>query len=214
MPRPRAPSNARGRRVVGWVEFMLVTLCGRHDDHNTSGIRRTGPRRCSMNDRAAAFHEAGHALVAVHAEVIDLAGPVSIGTVGDGAVALQQNNGQIRALLGEDFEPDDVHRRFILAYLAGPVAERILAEREQLALSEAETNHAGRFDKAMAEERMGRMQQPTGLESYLVATHDLLSDWMWQGVVDFAEELLKERSLSAAEATALARDALRRHKPK
>lgn len=164
-------------------------------------------------DRLAAYHEAAHALVAIFGEVIDLAGPVSIDTRGGGAADLRQNNAQILAVLGEDFEPDEVHERFVAAYLAGPLAERLLVQQEGLDVSEAETEHAGRFDKAMAEERLNRMDKPKALGSYLNATHNLLAGWVWRGVSEFAEELLVERSLPAERATFLAQECLDRHRP-
>jgi hypothetical protein len=106
-----------------------------------------------------------------------------------------------------------VHERFVAAYLAGPVAERIFVEGEGLPISEADTDYAGRFDKQMAEERLARMERSVALGDVIQATYDLLSGWMWAAITDFAAELLKRRRIDAHQAMSLASECLRRYEP-
>ena len=159
-------------------------------------------------DEILAFHEAAHALFAVFGEWTRLAGPVVLKGPGHGDVVMSTDPPAIRRTLRRDrgFDRDEPRIELVRSLLAGPVAERMLAERGLAALSEADIVEASAQDYAVIAEQLGRLDPPRpGVLDRLErdVRRRLEQPAIWAAVERFAAILLERRRLEADEASAI-----------
>ncbi len=165
-------------------------------------------REGMTEDEILAVHEAAHAVFAAFGEWTRVAGPVVLKGPGHGDVVMATDPPAIRRTLRRDhgFDRDAPRIELVRSLLAGPIAERMLAERGWAALSEADMLEASAQDYAVIAEQLGRLDPPRpGLLDRLErdVRRRLEEPAIWAAVERFAAILLERRSLEADEASAI-----------
>ena len=160
------------------------------------------------DDEVAAVHEAAHAVFAVFGRWTKLAGPVVLRGPGHGDVVMSTDAEAIGRTLGRDprFDRELPRIQLVRALLAGPTAERILADRGLADLSDEDLSDVSRGDYAVVAEQLGELKPPRPdlldrLEREV--RRRLEQPAIWLAVERFAAVLLERRSLGAEEATAI-----------
>lgn len=159
-------------------------------------------------DEVGAVHEAAHAVFAVFGPWTRLAGPVILRGPGHGDVVMATDTDAIRRSLEADsgFDRDLPRIHLVRALLAGPIAERLLAQRGRAALSEDDLSDSSQGDYAVVAEQLGALRPP---RPDLLARLERDVRWrleqpsVWSAVERFAAILLDRRSLEAVEASAI-----------
>ena len=109
-----------------------------------------------------AVHEAAHAVFAAFGEWTRLGGPVVIKGPGYGDVVMATDTKAIRRAIEADprFDRDLPRIHLIRALLAGPIAERLLAESGRAELSERDLLSTSEDDYAIVAEQIGQLRSP------------------------------------------------------
>lgn len=159
-------------------------------------------------DEVAAVHESAHAVFAVFGPWTKLAGPVVLKGPGHGDVVMSTDTDAIRRSLAADsrFDRDLPRIHLIRSLLAGPLAERLLAERGRAILGEDALRDACEGDYAIVAEQLAALEPPRPdlldrLEREV--RQRLEQPAVWAAVERFAAILLDRRRLEAAEASAI-----------
>jgi hypothetical protein len=168
-------------------------------------------------DEILAIHEAAHAVFAVFGEWTKLAGPVVLNGPGSGDVVMSTDAEAIRRSLSADpgFDRDLPRIHLVRSLLAGPMAERILAESKRAALGEDDLREAARNDYAVVAEQLEALDPPRPellgqLEREV--RRQLEGPATWTAVERFAAILLERRRLEAGEASTIL-EGLRARRP-
>lgn len=119
-------------------------------------------RREMTEEEVTAFHEAAHAVFAFSGRWTRLHGPVVLHPPGGGDITMGTDSTEIWWALAADSGFDRVLSRIQLvkALLAGPVAERILADRGLARLDEEDLADASLGDYANVAEQLGKLDPP------------------------------------------------------
>jgi len=156
------------------------------------------------DEEIAAVHEAAHAVFAMLGPWTRLAGPVALVRWGEGDVVMGTDGQAIGRALAADpgFDLDLPRLDLVRALLAGPAAERLLAERGRAALTEADLAATSAGDYGVAAEQLAALRRPgpdvAALEGEV--RRRLEEPALWSLVERFAAVLLERRSLTADEA--------------
>lgn len=112
------------------------------------------------DDEIAAFHESAHAVFAVFGNWTKLAGPVALNGHGHGDVVMSTDAEAIRRSFHADpgFDRDLPRIELVRSLLAGPIAERILAESGRAELSERDLQSASEGDYAVVAEQLEQLK--------------------------------------------------------
>lgn len=159
-------------------------------------------------DEIAAVHEAAHAAFALLGKWTKLAGPVVLKGPGCGDVVMSTNVEAIRRSVEADpgFDREMPRIELVRALLAGPIAERMLAERKRAALGEEDLGDSSENDYATVAEQLAALDPPRpGLRQRLEreVRERLKEPAVWSAVERFAAILIERRRLEAEEATAI-----------
>jgi hypothetical protein len=160
------------------------------------------------DDEVAAVHEAAHAVFAVFGAWTRLGGPVVLKGPGYGDVVMATDTDAIRQAIKAEprFDRDLPRIHLIRALLAGPLAERLLAESGRAELSECDLRSASEGDYAVVAEQIGQLRPPRpGLLARLEReVRQRLEQPSVQSAVErFAAVLLDRRRLEPDEAEAI-----------
>jgi len=156
------------------------------------------------DEEIAAVHEAAHAVFAVHGPWTRLAGPVALARWGEGDVVMGTDGQAIGRTLAADpgFDLDLPRLDLVRALLAGPLAERLLAERGQASLTEADLAATSAGDYDVVAQQLACLRRPgpdlDRLEGEV--RRRLEEPGLWSLVERFAAILIERRSLTADEA--------------
>jgi hypothetical protein len=162
-------------------------------------------------DKVAAVHEAAHAVFAAFGAWTRLGGPVMLKGTGCGDVVMATDTDAIRRSIEADprFDRDLPRIHLIRALLAGPIAERLLAESGRAELSGHDLEAASEGDYAVAAEQIGQLRSPRpGLLARLEreVRQRLEQPATWSAVERFAAILLERRRLDPDEAESILED--------
>jgi hypothetical protein len=159
-------------------------------------------------DEIAAVHEAAHAVFAVFGEWTKLAGPVVLKGPGSGDVVMSTDSEAIGRAIEADhgFDRDLPRIHLVRSLLAGPIAERILADTGRAVLGEDELREASEGDYSVIAEQLGQLDPPRpGLLDILErdVRKRLDQPATWSAVERFAAILIERRRLEPEEAMAI-----------
>jgi hypothetical protein len=159
-------------------------------------------------DEIAAVHEAAHAAFALLGKWTKLAGPVMLRGPGCGDVVMSTDVEAIRRSVEADpgFDRDLPRIELVRALLAGPIAERMLAERKRTALGEEDLGDFSENDYATVAQQLAELDPPRpGLRHRLEREirQRLEEPALWSAIERFAAILIERRRLEAEEATAI-----------
>ncbi|HEX8381661.1 MAG TPA: hypothetical protein VF619_14060 [Allosphingosinicella sp.] len=159
-------------------------------------------------DEIAAVHEAAHAVFAASGPWTRIHGPVTLKAHGAGDVRMSTDVEAISASIRSDprFDRNLPRLHLIRALLAGPLAERILADRGRARLSEALLIEAAEEDYENILDQLAKLDPPgrdrlARLEREV--REELERPAVWTAVERFAAVLLERRAMGAEEATAI-----------
>lgn len=160
------------------------------------------------DDEIGAYHEAAHAVFAVFGPWTKLAGPVVLNGPGNGDVVMSTDSEAIRRSTREDpgFDPDLPRIGLMRSLLAGPIAERMLAESGRSDLDERDLRRVCEGDHAVVEAQLEQLRSPRpGLLARLEAEirEQFEHSTVREAIERFAAVLIERRRLEADEATAL-----------
>lgn len=147
--------------------------------------------------REAAFHEAGHAVVAYFSKFHRVVGPINLAQYGSGEIFVALSKGKVTAA-GKQIDESlsrqpDVAVDLAIVLCAGLVCERLAEEREADIKSNA--------DCAMPDHELMRQVLQSANLSKKFDCHELKSkqllDQHWSLVVELADALYSARSMDA-----------------
>lgn len=161
----------------------------------------------STDDLVAAYHEAGHAVFAVGLDWVELVGPVTIAERGHGEAPVKLDRAALELANAQgDLDVVGPREDLINCFLAGAAAERRIVELRGLNVTPEETRAAARGDYAAAEIQLKKIAYERPLLTvldYEPGVAAFMSGPAWPIIEQFADELLKCRAMSGAEAVAM-----------
>ncbi|HEX8480981.1 MAG TPA: hypothetical protein VF650_03675 [Allosphingosinicella sp.] len=159
-------------------------------------------------DEIASVHEAAHAVFAAFSPWTRIHGPVTLKAHGAGDIRMSTDVAAISATIRTDskFDRNLPRLHLIRSLLAGPVAERILVDRGLARLGKPALIEAAEGDYENIFDQLDKLEPPrrdllAPLEREV--REELERPAVWMTVERFAAVLVRRRTLSAEEASAI-----------